>query len=257
MTLNWLLDGIPTYMLVFCRMSGMVLFNPMLSRKNVPSQVRVALVLGLTLLLSPGLAASTPVMTNSFSFILLMTKEMAIGLACGLVFQFFYYMLFMAGDLIDMGFGLSMAKVFDPGTNLQISMSGNLFQLLFVLYLFTTDSHLALVKLFAASYDLVGIGTVNIGAHIGQFLCTLFITAFSLSMKLAIPFIAASFVLELAMGILMKLIPQINVFVIHFQLKIILGFVLMFLFAVPMSNFIENYIQIMLVNTQEMIAAFR
>lgn len=238
-----MVDALNVYALVFCRMGGMIFFNPLLQRKNVPPQVRAGLALGLTVLLAPTL--NTGAAPSGLALALAMLAELALGFAFGFVFQVFYYLLFTAGDVIDMGFGLSMAKAFDPGTNLQASFSGNLFQLLFVLYFFATDSHLLLVRVMASSYDLVGVGAAHVGANAAGFLTSLFVTAFSLVLHLAAPFLAASFVLEIAMGVLMKLIPQINVFSINFQMKILLGMALLFLFAGPVSNFLERYIAIM------------
>lgn len=252
MTVNAALSNLEVYMLVFARIGGMVLFNPLLSRRNLPGQVKVALILGITVLLTPMVGGALTEGMSTGALMLAMMQELMVGIACGFIFQIFYFLLFTAGDVIDMGFGLSMAKAFDPGTNLQISMSGNLFQLLFVLYLFTTDCHLLLIKIMAASYDLVGPGAVVFGAEAARFVIEVFTTAFSMAMRLALPFVAAAFVLEFSMGILMKLIPQINVFTIHFQFKIIFGFILLFLFATPVNAFMQNYVDVMFVNMQNL-----
>lgn len=251
MGLDVLVASLPAFMLVFCRMAGIVIFNPVLARGNLPVRVRVALVIGLTLLLTPGLLRQGQTYpTDSFSLLLGMSMELFVGFACGVVFQFFYYMLFLVGDLVDTAFGLAMAKVMDPGTNLQMSFSSNFFQWLFVMYLFATDSHLLFIRIVASTYDIVGMGLVQFTPEITSFVLEMFLSAASLTMRLALPFIAASLVLEVAMGVLMKLIPQINVFSIHFQLKIILGFALLFLFAVPTATFIENYMNQMFVRLQ-------
>ena len=252
MTVQLLFENLSAYMLVFGRMGGIIVFNPLLSRKNIPGQVRLALALGMTLLLTPTVGGEMALGMNGFSLVFAMVREIAVGFACGFLFQLFYYMLFMVGDVIDMGFGLSMAKAFDPGTNIQISVSGNLFQMIFILYFFATDSHLTFLRLMASSYDVVSVGAVTFGADVGSFMITLFTSTFSLAMQLALPFIAASFVLEIAMGILMKLVPQINVFSIHFQFKILFGVVLLFLFAEPVAEFTQNYINIMLKSMQSL-----
>lgn len=230
------------FALVFCRIGGMIFFNPLLSRRNIPAQFRAALVLCLTIIIAPGLPLSAAEQLEGFALFWAMAKELLAGFCFGMLFQIYYYMLFVAGDIIDTGFGLSMAKAFDPGTNIQLSMSGNMFQLLFILYFFVTDCHLIFIKLIDSSFDLVGLGAMSFGADIGSFIVTQFVYAFGLIIHLALPFIAASFVLEIAMGVLMKLISQINVFSIHFQFKIILGFVLLFLFVTPVTNFIQSYI---------------
>lgn len=253
MTMNLAIDGLSAYILVFCRMGGMVFFNPLLARKNIPSQFNVALVLGITVLITPMLGWTPPANFTDFMFLWMMMKELFVGVACGFVFQIFYYLLLTAGDVVDMGFGLSMAKAFDPASNVQMSVSGNLFQMLFVVYFFATDSHLTFIKLMVSTYDLVGVGAVSFGADVGRFLFNLFSSTFMLVMQLAMPFIAASFILEISMGILMKLIPQINVFSIHFQFKIILGFILLFLFIGPTAQFIETYIRTMLISMQSLL----
>ena len=72
-------------------------------------------------------------------------------------------------------------------------------------------------------------------------------------MQLALPFIAASFILEISMGLLMKIIPQINVFAIHFQFKVLLGLLLLFLFAEPTSLFLREYINTLFVSMQNLL----
>lgn len=257
MTWELLEAQIAAYLLVFCRVGGMLFLNPVFSRRNIPGTVRAALALGLSLILAPVVGGSLPAAYgDTFALILMMSRELMMGAACAIAFQFFYYMLFFAGDVVDMGFGLSMAKVFDPGSSLQISLSGNLFQFLFILYFFTTDSHLLFIKLIASSYDVVAIGAAGITGELGAFGVTLFLTAFNLTVRLILPFLAASFVLELSMGILMKLIPQINVFVIHFQLKIFLGLGLMFLFAAPVAAFMEQYVNTVMHSINDLLGAF-
>ncbi len=249
-------QSVGVYILVFCRVGGMIFFNPLLARRNLPSQFKVAMVLGLSLVLAPMTAYQFPTNVGDFEFIIMMILELLIGFACGFVFQMFYYLLFTAGDIIDMGFGLAMAKVFNPAANIQVSTSGSFFEILFVLYIFATNCHLVLIRLIFSSYDVVSMGAADFGIDVIGFVLTLFSTAFMLIMQLAIPFMVATFVLEISMGVLMKLVPQINVFVIHFQLKIIAGMVLMFIFAVSTSGFMLDYIDALFTNMEKLIRAF-
>jgi flagellar biosynthetic protein FliR len=244
MTWEFAYSQLLIYIMVFCRMAGILLFNPLLARRNVPVQLTMSLCLGLSLLISPALPEPAPLAEGALSLVLAVGAELVVGLIWGLIFQTFYYMLFMAGDVIDMSLGLSMAKVLDRNANIQMSLSGNLFTLIFVLFLFTTNSHLALIRLAAASYEIIGLGGVVLGTSLSLFMIEMFLQSFSLAIRLALPFLAASFTVEVTMGILMKLVPQINVFSIHFQIKVILGLLLLFAFAVPVSGFVDNYITI-------------
>lgn len=241
------------YLLVFCRMCGMVVFNPLLMSKNVPSRIRVGLAVLLTAILAPGLLKTAPTSMTDFGLVFAVGKEMLAGLVCGFIFQMFYYLLMFTGDVMDLTFGLAMAKIFDPGTNIQMSLSGKVLDIIFVLYFFATNSHLVMIRIFASSYDIIPIGQLAHFQQAGSFLLNLFVSTFSLAVRLTLPFLAADLLLEVAMGILMKLIPQINVFVVSMQLKVLLGLGLMFLFASPICNFITNYTDIMLKSMEQVL----
>ncbi len=241
MTLDLIIDDLSIFILVFCRIGGMIFFNPLLSRRNLPSQFKIALVLGITVLATPLLSTNEVQILTEFAFLWSMVTELFLGFCFGFVFQMFYYMIFAAGDIIDLGFGLSMAKAFDPGTNIQISMSGNIFQLVFVVYFFVTNSYLVMIRLMVSSFNLVTLGNVTIDGNIAQFMFTVFSSAFLLVIQLALPYVTSSFTLEVSMGILMKIIPQINVFAINFQFKILLGITLLFIFSTATSEFLLEY----------------
>ncbi|MEM1485271.1 flagellar biosynthetic protein FliR [Oscillospiraceae bacterium PP1C4] len=245
------LENMTAFLLVFVRMAGMILFNPVFSRKNVPSQIRMGFILCLTILITPTIEASQLAAFSEFDVVAAMLKELAIGVVCGYVFQFFYYLLFFAGDLLDMQFGLSMAKIFDPGSNIQMSVSGNLLNIIFMLYLFATDSHLLLIKIMASSYQIIPAGATGLSLHITSFMLDLFISAFSLIIKLILPFIVAELIVEISMGVLMKLIPQIHVFVINIQFKLLFGMFMLLAFAHPVSAFVDNYIFVMFESIQK------
>lgn len=250
-----ILSNTTVWLLVFARMGGLLGMNPLFARRNVPSAVRAGLTFLMTMLVAPGIDASGVIAGNSLDLFLGLLRELFVGLACGFVFQIYYYMLFFAGDVMDTQFGLSMAKVFDPGTNIQMSISSNLINILFILFIFATNSHLLLIQIFTTSFQILPLGSASFSPECAQFFWELFISAFSMGLRLALPFIAAEFVLELSMGVLMKLIPQIHVFVINIQFKILLGVLLLLAFASPIASFTDNYMRIMFENLQRAFEA--
>ena len=211
------------WLLVFARMGGLLGMNPLFARRNVPAPVRAGLTFLLTALIAPGITVTGLAAENSLELAVGMVGELLVGFCCGYVFQIFYYMLFFAGDLMDTHFGMSMAKVFDPGTSIQMSVSGTFLNILFLLYIFSTDSHLLLIRIFADSFQVLPAGAFSFSQESARFFIDLFVSTFSLALRLVLPFMAAEFVLELSMGVLMKLIPQIHIFVINIQFKMILG----------------------------------
>lgn len=257
MNIDFSFNDVSTFILVFCRMAGMILFNPLLSRRHIPAKVKIILSIGMTILVTPTVLGDAPAIQNDLALVFAMGRELFAGVACGFVFQIFYYLLFYAGDVMDVGFGLSMAKVFDPGTNIQMSQSGNLLQVFFVLYIFATNSHLLLIRIFTSSYMIIPVGAVTFGGEVGRFVAELFVQVCSLVIRLVLPFMAATFTMEIAMGILMKLIPQINVFVINLQSEILLGLTLLLLFSGPLSTFVDNYMNIMFQSIEKVLYALR
>lgn len=245
-------DGFYIYILVFARIAGMLFFNPLLSRRNVPTQIRASLVLLLTVLVSPAVDPSA-IDPRSLDIALGIVKELFMGFLCGFVYQVFYYMLLFVGDWMDTEFGMAMAKVFDPATNIQVSVSGQLLTLLFTCYIFATDSHLVLIQMFALSFKLVPLGAVAISPEAFQFALALFVDVFSLALRLILPFVVIEFSLQIVLGIMMKLVPQIHIFVINYQIKQGMGLVMLLLFCPIISSFIDNYITIMLENLQRAI----
>lgn len=247
------LEGFNLFLLVFVRMAGLILLNPLLSRRNVPVMTRMGLVLALTVLIVPALPTGGTDALGTVGMVFAIVRELAIGMAVGYVFQLFYYMLFFVGDSLDVEFGMSMAKVFDPGTNLQMSISSNLLVVVFFLYFFATNGHLQMLYLFSQTYTAIPVGGAIVSPALAEFGIELFIELFALTFRLILPFMAAEFALQLAMGVLMKLVPQIHVFVINFQLKQGLGLIMLLLLAPLIGNFIDRYLVLMLENMQTAI----
>ncbi len=240
-----------TFVAVFVRMAGMIALNPIFARNNIPRTVITGLILLITILM---LGTVPPVqVAGTVDMVIFLLGEGFIGFLCGYIFRLFYYMLQFVGDIMDTQFGMAMSKVFDPGASIQVSLTGRLMDIMFMVYFFATGSHLILFRIFATSYLAVPIGsTIDVLAG-ASFVVSTFFSVFAICIKLLVPFIVAELLLEVSMGILMKLIPQIHIFVINIQLKILLGIVLLYVFLTPVSNFIDRYITILLETTQKVL----
>ena len=240
--LQFIIDNLDMYMLVFARIAGIVLMSPIFSKKNIPAMVKAAVVLCISVLITPAIPVPDDFEAGTFDFLLNFGKEIIVGILLGYVFNVFYYMLMATGDFLDTNFGLAMAKVFDPSTNMQSAFSANLLHVFFILYFFATYCNVTLMSVAISSFDVLPVGNEIFALDSSAgFAIDLFGNVFVLALKLAIPFIAAEFTLEISMGILMKLIPQIHVFVIQYQLKIMLAIVLLFILAGPIAAFLDNY----------------
>lgn len=253
--LNILIDNLHIYIFVFVRFAAVILFNPVFSRQNVIAGAKIGLILCLTVLITP-LVPVSEFDGSTIDLILGIGREFFVGFALGFVFNIYYYMLMFAADIMDTQFGFSMAKVMDPQTNIQSATVGNLMNIIFMLYFFITNSHLVLIDTAVHSFDVINAGATSLsfkGAC--SFSIDLFSSVCMFAIRLALPFAAAEFVLEVSMGILMKLIPQIHVFVIEMQGKILLAIIMLFALAVPITNFVDTYISRMMGCLQDALKA--
>jgi flagellar biosynthetic protein FliR len=240
--LNIDFDNLQVYIFVFVRIAAIIVFNPVFSRSNIVPAAKAGLITLLTIIITPYI--STPeLQTDYIIFTVCIVKEFFIGFALSFVFNIYYYMLMFAADIIDTQFGFSMAKVMDPQTKIQSAIIGNLMNIVFMIYFFITNSHLILINTAVGSFDAVPVGMsgINIMGSC-SFMIDIFSSVFLLALRLALPYVAAEFILEICLGILMKLIPQIHVFVIQMQGKILLAIILLLALSVPMTQFIDNYI---------------
>ncbi len=180
--------------------------------------------------------------TQTGVYLMMILREGFIGLVIGFITDLFFYTVQVAGEVMDMQSGLGMAKVFDPESNVQMSIMGSFISFMMYLYFFVTDSHLTYIRLFIMSYDIIPIGSGGFNPDLGYAVASYFSVVLALVIKLAMPIMAAGFILEFCMGVLMKSVPQIQIMVVNIQLKVAFGFIMLFLTAVPMSEFIDNYL---------------
>lgn len=250
-----LLDNLDANILVFARMLGLFIFNPIFSRRNIPTTVRV----GASLLLSVFMVTNVigqqtvPEFTTIGQFAAAIVIEGFIGFVMGFTTQMFISMLQFAGEIMDNQSGLGMSKVYDPASGIQMSIYGSVLNYLFVLYFFAVNAHLAYIKLFALSYSVIPVGAESINLDIANVIIQYFGVILELMLKLSMPIIAAQLLLEFCVGILMKAVPQIQVMVVNIQLKLIFGLLLIMLIITPVSEFIEKLIWTMIEAVEDML----
>lgn len=254
-----LIAGTPEFML-FClilmRMSGFVLFNPVLGRRNFPGMFRAGLALVLTLIIYQTENAARTELPDVYSpvtFGMMLLMEYGLGYLLGFVLQLFDFVMTHAGSVIDFQMGFSMATVYDPQSGVQIALTGQVLEIYFFLLFFAVDGHLALIRILLTSSELVPYGAVDIGQLQANAAVTLFTECVVLAMKLAFPFIAIEFLVEISIALLTKVIPQINLFVMNIDLKVVVGLLAMLVLISPIGNYLTGMVEEMIREVQEML----
>lgn len=241
------------FSLILMRMSGFILLNPILGRRNIPAVVKAGFIFVLTLVIYSFSKGEAFEVSSSIEYGFLLIKEFAAGFAVGFVTELFFFVVTFAGYVMDFQMGMSMSTVYDPQSNAQLPITGSLLQAFYVLLFFAVDGHLALMKILIESADIVPYGGILLTQDLAAKILELFTECVVMGMKFAFPILAAEFLIEIAVGLLNKIVPQINVFVINIQLKVIVGLGLLAFFASPIGEYLLNLVTIMVKNIQKIL----
>jgi Flagellar biosynthesis pathway, component FliR len=237
-------------------MTGVIFFNPIFGRSSVPSMVKIGLSLGIALNISYNLININIVDYTVIDLLLAMLREFAVGYAMGFVIQLFLSVFHIGGELMDMQMGFSMAQMYDPTTNSQVSVTGNLITIMFVLLFFITNSHLSLLAIAAKSYSVVPIGLGGVSSKLGVYMIELFGYILVYAIQLSLPIVVTEILVEVAVGILMRVVPNINVFVVNIQLKVIVGVVVLLTVIPMLVRFLGKLDTVMLERMQDVLKYF-
>lgn len=232
-------------LLIFMRMSGCILFNPILGRRNLPAVVRIGLSLMLTVFTYPLVPQQNPQISSFLVMSLACLKELLIGFVVGFIIEMFLSVIIMGGEQIDMQVGISMSRIYDPQSNLAMPLSASVINAMYLLIFFSSNSHLTLIQIFVRLGMAVPYGDQLIPADVYGNLAAMFALMLIYAAKLALPMIAVQMVAQVGIGLMMRAVPQIDIFTIEIQLKIIVGFVTILVLVPPLSNFIQKLISLM------------
>lgn len=226
------------FLLITARMSGFVMFNPLLSRQNFPGTFRAGFILLLSAFTYSVTGGRLEPPAGVLPFAGAILLELTVGFALGMVVNFFFYIPQLAGLTIDTQMGMTMNQMYDPGTSSNMSVTGQILNVLMTLLFFAAGGHYTLLRIFLTSEEIVPLGTAALRLPAVQYLLELFIECTLLGVKLCMPILAAELIAQVGMGVLMKVIPQINVFAINIELKVIVGLGLLFILIIPFSEFL-------------------
>lgn len=244
------------FLLIFIRMSGCVFFNQIFGRGNFPNLFKISLSLYLAItvygILPPD---SNMVIGTSIEFILLIIKELFIGYLIGYIISIFFSTVVISGEVIGIQIGMSMAKIYDPNSNVSMGIMSSFLNLILILVFFSVNGHLNLIQIFITTSKLIEIGNFSIPTQLFYNMIELFQQVLILALKLSMPIMAVEIILESGIGILMKAIPQIQVFSVNVQLKILVGLLLIFVLIPTFSTFIENIIILMFDTVENSLSA--
>lgn len=227
-----LVDKFLVFVLVLVRMSSLFVVTPVFGRREMPGYMKIGLAFFCSFILVPLLGDVNIEYNSILSYAVLAAKEFLVGIILGYVSFLVFSALYVAGQIIDMQIGFGMVNVLDPTMNTQVPLTGNFIYILTTMLFLMIDGHHVLLSALYKSYSLLPIGSFGFSEVMVDNMISIFIETFVIGLKISMPVIAAVLLSEVALGILAKTVPQMNVFVVGMPLKIGVGLAAM-LFAMP------------------------
>src|SRR5690625_143834 len=220
---------VPTFLLIFARLLAFIITLPIFSYRTIPIPYRIGLAFFLSLLAISHI--ETDLVLTQANFIVLLIKEVAVGLLIGLIGYLVLSVVQIAGGFIDFQMGFAIANVIDPQTGAQSPLIGQYSYMIAILFLLAVDGHHILINGMIHSFNVIPLESfLSFEENFGEFIVLTFNRLFVIAFQMALPLVGSLFLVDVALGIIARTVPQLNVFVVGLPLKITVSFAVLFFF---------------------------
>lgn len=216
------------FALIFLRIIAFVVAWPVFGSSTVPVPVKVLFSLVLSVILFPVVSfTNVDLIKIDDQIIFLSIREVGIGLALGFLMRMFFFAVTIAGEVISISMGLSSAQIFNPAMGVQTNVIEQFESLLATLFFLAIDGHHLFIHGLAQSFDLAPIADIGIKAGAFGSIQVWVQDVFIAGLKMSAPILVAIFLANLAMGVIGRAVPQINVLVTSMPVTLLLGIAVM------------------------------
>jgi len=233
------LDNADVFLLVFIRMIAFFLILPIFSGNNLNVFAKLTFAASAAFLITASGKVQCAVPVNTVpGCALLAVREFLTGFIMGFAVYLAFNLVYFAGQLLDFQIGFSMVSVFDPVTQIQVPIIGNLFFLTLTAMLVQTGGLHAFLSAVFFSYDIIPIGRAVIldNPALTRLMVGLMTDFIAIAVQTALPITGAIMVIDIAMGLLVKAAPQMNIFVVGMPIKLLAGLALIYMMTPILSN---------------------
>jgi flagellar biosynthetic protein FliR len=208
----------------FTRILGLIATAPVTGRPEFPNRAKIGLAILISIVIAPALPPLPTIDPSSWSGLFLLANELAIGLALGFIMRLVFTAVEMAADLMGLQMGLGFAQFYDVSAAAQVPVLGRFFGLAAVLTFLAIDGHLLLFAVLTESFTTLPVGGGTSSAF-WKALASLGGNLVFAALSLALPVIAALLITNLALGVLTRAAPQLNIFAVGFPITLMIGLV--------------------------------
>ena len=244
--MKFTIEYIEYAVLIITRISMIFFIVPFFGNVNIPVRIKIALSFFLSLIIMNSVDYSAVSYQGMLGYSILIAQEAVTGLLIGIGSGFTLYILNFSGHMLDMEIGFSMAMEMDPTTQVQTTISATFLTAVFMLMFIASDMHYFLIDAVVDSYKVIPIGAGIVSPNLYKIFVQYVIDYFVIGFRIILPVFACILVINVILGILARIAPQMNMFVFGMQLKVFAGLSLIFIlmnFLPGITDFLFNEMQ--------------
>lgn len=244
----------PAFLLIMVRVTTFFITMPIFSHRSLPAMHRIGLAFFLAWIMYYTIDA--PVLEIDATYYLLIIKEALVGLFIGFVAYMILSAIQVAGGFIDFQMGFAMANVIDPQTGVQSPLMGQYLYTLALLFLLSTDGHHLLLDGIFYSYQFIPLDGAFIpfdNENLLEYVVKAFSQSFVIALQMSLPVVGSVFLVDVALGILARTVPQLNVFVVGIPVKIVAGFLVLFVVLGMMMHVVSRLFEFLLITMRNLM----
>jgi len=229
-----------TFLLIVCRVTTIIMIVPIFGGRSVPAPVKIGLSLLISLILLPlALARAIPPSEEMPVYLTLVARELLIGALIGFTVQLLFTALQAAGHIVGLQMGFSLANVVNPVTADHASLIDQFYALFAALIFFTMNGHHALILAVQQSFDVAPVGSAALGLPPAPVMLGWGRDLFAIAARISLPVVAALLLADVAMAVIARSVPQLNVFVVGMPAKVAVAFI-MLIVTVPVTAIVMS-----------------
>lgn len=233
-----LMQFIGQYLWPMLRIGAFYFAIPIVGARTVPARVRIILTLFTTILLVPLLPPAPIISMMSLEALVLVVKEVVIGLAMGFMLQVVLHVFVLAGQFISLKMGLGFAAMNDPSSGVSVTVLSQFYLLLSTLLLLAIDGHIVIIHMLIDSFTTLPISGLGLNAENFVGIVGMGSWMFNIGLVISLPLFTALLIVNMSFGVMSRSAPQMNVFTVGFPITLILGLLLVW---ASLANFLPLF----------------
>ena len=223
---HWSLLQFQVFLLIMMRVAPILFMMPLLSSTSLPTLLKISFTLAVSLLLLPVVKIDVRNFpSDPYLFVTFMAAELMIGFILGLSVKLIFTGVQLAGEFAGYQMGLAMANILDPESGTDTTLLAQFYYLVGLLIFLAIDGHHWFIRALFQSFSVLSPGEIHLKPGLYQHLILLSGKMFVIAIKLGAPIMAVLIFTQIGMGMMAKLVPQMNVMITSFPLTICLGFI--------------------------------